>query len=444
MRPTLRLPLLLALLAALAILAVSAGLLGRTPPGDWRTLWWGLLALLGLASLSDALWLWRTPTPEVRRHLPAALLQGRWSAAQLELRGTAGRACRLLAGDLPPPGLEIRHLPQRLRLAPGATVMLHGELRAAERGLYAFAAVELLLESPLGLWQARRRPALAASLRVLPDSGPASRGHLPGAGHVRGTGQRPWPRQGPGREFHQLREFRDGDSLRQIDWKATARKRQPVAREYQEERDQQILFLLDGGQRMRSRDGERSHFDRSLQACLRLAGLALQQGDAVGVQVFGSDRPCRLPPAKGPRQLRALTDALYDLQPGSLPGDWSEALGGLLAGQRRQALIILISNLQAEDADELPQAARHIATRHRLLIASLRETLPENLVRTPVVRYEQALAYCAALDFQAGRHALHARLAAQGLAVLDVAPEALDGALIERYLQWKHARGRPG
>ena len=65
-------------------------------------------------------------------------------------------------------------------------------------------------------------------------------------------GVRGGQRRGLGLEFHQLREFRDGDTLRQIDWKATARKRTPIAREYQDERDQQILFLLDCGRRMRS------------------------------------------------------------------------------------------------------------------------------------------------------------------------------------------------
>lgn len=440
MRPARRLLLLLALLAALAILASSAPLLGQPLPGDWRTPWWGVLTLLGLVAGLDALWLWRTPTPEVRRHLPAALLQGHWSEARLELRARARRTCRLQVGDLPPPELELRGLPRTLQLRPGASATLDYALRAAERGTRRFAAAELLLDSPLGLWQIRHRPALAATLRVLPDCRSTAHHHLPGDASGRANGQRPLPYRGNGREFHQLREFRDGDSLRQIDWKATARQGRPVAREYQQERDRQILLLLDGGRRMRSRDDTCSHFDHSLAACLRLARLALQQGDAVGVLVFGGARPCHLPPAKGQRQWHALLAALHDLQPGTLPGDWTEAATILLERQRRQALVLLVSNLTEEDEEDLPAAAARIASRHQLQIASLREALLAAIAREPLQGYEQALRYCAALDHQARRTALHARLAGHGLPLFEVEPALLGAALLERYLHWKHGR----
>ena len=92
-------------------------------------------------------------------------------------------------------------------------------------------------------------------------------------------------RRGEGLNFHQLREYRDGDSLRQIDWNATARTHKLISRDYQEERDQQIIFLVDCGRRMLAHDDQLSHFDHTLNAILLLSHVALRQGDAVECQL---------------------------------------------------------------------------------------------------------------------------------------------------------------
>src|SRR5690606_30834185 len=155
-------------------------------------------------------------------------------------------------------------------------------LRPTQRGHYAFSHCEALLLSPLGLWRSRRVIPLADETRVYPDFTRLHGAPLMAVDNwLSRLGIRQQPRRGLGLEFHQLREYRDGDVLRQIDWKATARKRVPIAREYQDERDQQILLMLDCGRRMRSQDGELTHFDHALNASLLLAYVALRQGDAL-------------------------------------------------------------------------------------------------------------------------------------------------------------------
>ncbi|MGC3218296.1 DUF58 domain-containing protein, partial [Pseudomonas aeruginosa] len=90
--------------------------------------------------------------------------------------------------------------------------------------------------------------------------------------------------------------------------------RTPIAREYQDERDQQIHVLLDCGRRMRSQDGDLSHCDHALNASLLLAYVALRQGDAVGAKTFAGDDRRHLPPGKGSAQLFALLNTFYELQ----------------------------------------------------------------------------------------------------------------------------------
>lgn len=434
--------LLLGLLAALLLAAIALG--AATPLGwpapDWlHGLWRGALLGLGLLALLDALWLRRLPAPALARELPSHLALDRWSEVVLRV-APAARGGWLELYDHVPAELEYRDLPQRVALAPGHGVELRYRIRPRQRGDSAFARCEVGLPSRLGLWQARRHVELPGRTRIYPDFARLHGARLMAVDSWLGRlGVRQQQRRGSGREFHQLREFRSGDSLRQIDWKATARKHQPIAREYQDERDQQIVFLLDTGGRMRSQDGALSHFDHALNACLLLAHVALRQGDAVGLLAFGGEAPRHLPPAKGPQQLNALLNTVYDLQPGRLPGDYQAAAAELLARQPRRALVVLLGNLRDEDDQQLPLAATQIARRHRLLIASLREEVLDRQRQQPVQGYQAALDYCGAVDYAAARQTLHERLAGLGLPLLDVRPGELGPELIGRYLQWKAA-----
>jgi len=252
-------------------------------------------------------------------------------------------------------------------------------------------------------------------------------------------GVRQRQRRGLGLEFHQLREFREGDSLRQIDWKATARQRTPIAREYQDERDQQIMFMLDCGRRMRSQDAELSHFDHALNACLLLSYVALRQGDAVGLCTFACDQPRYLAPVKGSGQLNLLLNAVYDLDTSRCTADYQAAASQLLARQKRRSLVIVVTNLRDEEDEELLSAVKRISRQHRVMVASLREEVLDQLRQAPVQTLPEALAYCGTINYLNTRDELHDRLNAHGLSVLDTLPSDLGAALVTRYLGWKKA-----
>lgn len=432
---------LLVALATLLLLALPLGALTALDAGRaaaWHPIWWGLLLALGIVALIDAFWLRRLPTPLLQRRLSGSLPLGRWSTVQLLARNDHARAQELEIFDHVPPGMTFEQLPQRIRLRPGEHCELDYRLRPTQRGHFAFARCEIRLTSPLGLWRGRRQQALPDETRVYPDFSQLQGAGLQLVDHwLSRLGVRQRPRRGLGLEFHQLREFREGDTLRQIDWKATARARTPIAREYQDERDQQILLMLDCGRRMRSQDGELAHFDHALNACLLLAYAALRQGDAVGISTFASDQPRHLAPAKGQRQLSVLLNTLYDLQPSQLPADYAAAIDQLLGRQQRRALVILLSNLRDEDDGELRAALARLSRRHRVLLVSLREEVLDQLRQQPVESLDDALGYCGALDYLGARDELYKRLAASGVPILDARPRELGPELVGRYLAWK-------
>ncbi|MFB3305497.1 DUF58 domain-containing protein [Pseudomonas sp. AMR01] len=440
MKPTRLLLSWLGVLLVLNILLGAATALQLKVPGILHSVAWGLLLALLLLALLDTLRLRRLPSVQVQRQMPGSLALGRWGEVRLTLTHSYTQPIRVQVFDHVPDGLSLDNLPQVIELRPGEHSELGYRLRPLRRGHFSFSRCEIHLPSPFGLWSARRLIEVADATRVYPDFARLYGAQLLGVDNwLSQLGVRQRPRRGLGLEFHQLREFREGDSLRQIDWKATARQRSPIAREYQDERDQQIVFMLDCGRRMRSQDDELSHFDHALNACLLLSYVALRQGDAVGLCTFASDQPRYVAPVKGSGQLNLLLNAVYDLDTTRRTADYQAAASQLLARQKRRALVIVVTNLRDEDDEALMAAVKRIGRQHRVLIASLREEVLDQLRQAPVQTLPEALTYSGTVDYLNTRNELHDRLKAHGLSVLDTLPSQLGAALVTRYLGWKKA-----
>ena len=440
MKPSRLLLIWLAILLAIGIVLGALRALDIEVPSSLLSIHWGLLlALLALAIL-DAVRLKRLPSPRLHRQMPGSLALGRWGEVRLEVEHDFAQPLNIQIFDHVPHGLSFENLPLSVELQPGQHSQIGYRLRPLKRGHFTFEHCEINLPSPLGLWSDKRLLNVTDNARVYPDFARLYGGQLLAVDNwLSQLGVRQRQRRGLGLEFHQLREFREGDSLRQIDWKATARQRTPIAREYQDERDQQIIFMLDCGRRMRSQDGELAHFDHALNACLLLSYVALRQGDAVGLSTFASDRPHYLAPVKGTEQLKVLLNSVYDLNSTQRPADYQAAANQLLARQKRRALVVLATNLRDEDDDDLLNAVKRLGKQHRVLVANLREGILDTVRQTSVQTLDEALVYCGTVDYMNARAERHERLSAHGVTVLDVPPGELGAALVTRYLSWKKA-----
>ena len=440
MKPTRLLLSWLGILLGLNTLLGAATALQFKVPETVQSVAWGLLLALALLATLDALRLRRRPTIRVQRHMPGSLALGRWGEVRLTLEHDNLQPLTVQVFDHVPDGLAVEDLPQSIELRPGERSEMGYRLRPLRRGHFSFKRCEIHLPSPLGLWSARRFIGASDSTRVYPDFSRLYGAQLQGVDNwLSQLGVRQHQRRGLGLEFHQLREFREGDSLRQIDWKATARQRTPIAREYQDERDQQIVFMLDCGRRMRSQDDELSHFDHALNACLLLSYVALRQGDAVGLCTFADEQPRYLAPVKGGGQLNVLLNTVYDLDTTRRAADYEAAASQLLARQKRRALVIMVTNLRDEEDEALLTAVKRLSRQHRVLVVSLREEVLDQLRQSPVQTLPEALSYSGTIDYLNTRNELHDRLNAHGLSVLDTLPSELGAALVTRYLGWKKA-----
>jgi uncharacterized protein (DUF58 family) len=415
---------------------VALGVLAAVMPSTgW--LWWLAGAAVLALSLLDLGWLRATPLPPVGRRLPGAMSVGAWTDVHLRVENSGRRTLRVRLFDHHPAAAEIRGLPRTLRVAVGGWAEASYALRPLERGEHHFGHVQLLLGSPFGLWWRNCMRAEAQAVRVYPNFAEVAKYTLFATDHrLSQLGIRKRRRRGEGLEFHQLREYREGDPLRQIDWKATSRLKRLISRDYQDERDQQVVFLIDCGRRMLAKDGELSHFDHALNAMLLLSYVALRQGDAVGFMSFAGTQRF-LPPLKGAPSVNVVLNAVYDLQATLHAPDYAQAATELLQRLRKRSLVVLLTNLRDEDETELQPAIALLRRRHLVLVASLQEQAINRACNEPVRGFEDALRLAAANAYLADRRRAHEALEQHRASMLDVEPQQLPVALVNRYLDIK-------
>ena len=430
---------------ALVVLAVAWGALGVAASfGVMPAPAWTIAgAALASVALFDLALLLRSAVPDVARRVPEALPLGVEREVVLQLEPGARRQ-RVDVHDLHPGGWDAGGLPRTLVLEPGTVASVGYRLRPNARGTFAFEGVHLRLHSPLRLWRRLCLAGAAQRVRVFPNFAPLTRFALVSAEQAsRMMGAHIKRRRGEGTDFHQMREYRVGDSLRQIDWKATSRVRKLISREYQDEKNQQLVVVLDTGRRMLARDpapaaagGELAHFDHALDASLLVSYLALRQGDAVGLLATGGDRRW-VPPQRGMAAIDTLLRASYDLQPRPVATDYLAAATELSLRQRRRGLLMLVTNLRDEDTEDLLAAVRMLQKRHLVVVASLRERALDEVLDEDVHEVADAVRAGATARYLAQRATAHDALRRHRVMVLDVTAEQLPGALVERYLAIK-------
>lgn len=393
--------------------------------------------ILGLFGF-DVIWALRMRGLRGSRSVAPNLAVNREARVTLVLENQGVWPSRVQIIDEPPDHCIARGLPAVARIGPRERAELSYRLTPQRRGDVAFGRIVAMVASPLGLWRVRRLLGREEKIRVYPDFAVIARYlELLSSRHTNRLGIRKSHFRGEGLEFHQLREYRNGDTFRQIDWKATARRRELISREYEEERDQRVLFLIDSGRRMRTRDGSLSHFDHALNGMLLLAYVALRQGDSVGLKLFGSGRKW-VPPQRGVTSVNVLLNETYDLHSGAEPADYITAAEELMSHERKRALVIMMTNLRDEDADLMP-ALTLLCRRHVVLLANLRERVLDEIVQHRPAGLREALRLAGTHDYLARRKENEAQYLTLAHAVLDCTPAELPVKVVNAYWQVKRS-----
>lgn len=434
MRPSQRL-----IVATLAWTAV--GMAAGAFPKALGHAWLIIGGTLAAAALVDVIRLRQLPPPTVDRPLPDRLAQMAQRMLRATLRHTGSRPLRVDFCDQVPPGVDAVGLPWSVTLNPGQRQTIEYPVTPRHRGLVTFGPIQLRWESPWRLWTRHAAIGEPAKRRVYPNYEPIVRDALLALAHresVDGLQQR--RRRGASRDFHQLRDFQEGDSLATVDWRATSRKLALISREFREERNQSVILALDCGRRLRAIEDGLPQFDYALNALLLLAYLAFKQGDQVGMLGLGEETRW-FPPRRGLHAITPLLEHLTEYEPSDYSTDFAQAASLLQTRQKQRALIVIVTNLRSEDTSDLLPSLLALRRRHLVVVASLQDLALASALGTPPIDWNSALATSAA-HFQRQERALAlATLRAANIDVLDTSAAGLPLALAHHYLDIKH-RGR--
>jgi len=395
-------------------------------------------AVLALLVLADLMLAARISDLEMTRDPSASVRLGETGQTVLRILNAGRHRLRAIVRDAWVPSAGARPRVQALDVGPGERRGVVTALRPTRRGHRDTAQVTIRSHGPIGVAARQRRVRVPGQLKVLPSFG--SRRFLPeklsrlrqidGAVLMRQRGQ--------GSEFDSLRTYVLGDDVRAIDWRATARSRDVVVRTWRPERDRHIVLAVDTGRTSAARLGDEPRLDAALDACLLLGAVASRAGDRVALVAADTAVRARLGPTGGRDVLPKLVTALTPLEPALVETDPQLLAAEVLRQVSKRSLVVLFSALDtAADTGLLP-AARALAARHELVVASVADP---SVAALATAREDASDAYTAAAAelAAAARRGVTEQLGKLGAHVVDAPADVFASHVTDAYLDLKAA-----
>lgn len=397
---------------------------------------------LGVYALVDALLLPRRRSVEVEHTAPERLSLGVPTRIVFEVRNRCRRPVEIhLAADLPE---DLNAQPAQCggMLAPGARGTFEYRLTAHKRGRYSLGAVDVRVLPLAGLFYRQFRLQLSAELEVFPNLVNLKRYELllrRGLSYEQGLAR--LRQQGQGTEFESLRHHTPGDGMSRVDWKATAKRRRLIVRNYQPERQQSVLLAIDVGRATAGEFEGLSRLDYYVNAALMLAYVVMRQSDWFSLVAFSDRIESYLPPIKRVKSIDKVARALYELKPRLVEADYAAMARFVAARNRKRSLICLMTDVVDKEASGIMMSCMARFARYHLPLAvTLSNPEIKAVAEEPLAHGPDIYSKAVALDVLDARAQALAAMRRQGVGVLEAHPRAVMPDLINRYLKIKSAR----
>lgn len=426
---------LLIWLTVLLVVPLMLGGMNRTV-GDTALLL--NLFLLTLAAVD----LWISPSPrqlQIERCVSEVLSVGATNPASLILTNQSGLMMTVSVHDDAGEMIEVDDLPRTVPVLARQGETVRYQLRPLRRGASELVAVSIRFSTVLRLWLRHETRPLSLSVRIYPDIRAVYRYELMASrNRLAEIGVRVLRMPGQGREFERLREYRYGDEIRHIDWKATARQRELITREFNVERNQNVVLMVDCGRLMRNESGGISYLDQALNSAIMLSYIALGQGDNVSLVAFSNRIERFIRPVRGKPGIQTILRSTYDIQPSDNAADYNLALEYLTTVQRKRALVILITFVNDEiQLQRISESLRVRSLPWLPMCVLLQDVDLQSMAERVPVSLLEAYHTSAAASILHGQAQHVAALRESGVMMIGTPPDLLTERLINEYLTIK-------
>lgn len=398
-----------------------------------------VIALSIVLVLADWLRLSHSGKLEVTRIVDDKLSLGTANLITLHLRNPSYTQLSGFIRDEYPDGFSVEDNVMPVNMAGRSELDITYYVTPPRRGDYTFGDIYIRVFGPFGVAGRQIKYSREQHIKVYPNMLDMRRYEI-GLKREKAVqpGQRVIRTAGRHTDFESLRDYVPDDEFRAIDWKASARRGKLVTRQYQDEKSQNVMLLLDCGRVMGPMIQGLTRLDHAINAAMMLAHVAALKGDRVGLMAFGEDILGYMPPRQGKSQTLNLLSLTYGLENASGDSNYYRAFPYLAKKWTRRSLVAIFTELtDPESSKPLISQVSSLTKKHLCMVVVMSDPAVITATKKTYENTDEVFEAVAAKQVLHGRRMAAAQLARAGAIVLDVPPESFTPAVVNQYLDIK-------
>ncbi|SFN74459.1 Uncharacterized conserved protein, DUF58 family, contains vWF domain [Bizionia echini] len=396
---------------------------------------------LGLV-LIDSILLFKQNGIDAERLLPEKLSNGDENPIEIRLKNTYNYKVTLKLIDEMPFQYQKRDFEIDTQLDKLTDKKITYTLRPLERGEYHFGNLNVFATSPIGFITRRFQFGNDAMVPNYPSFLQLKKYMLLAfSNKIFEFGLKKIRRIGHTMEFEQIKDYVQGDDIRNINWKATAKRGQLMVNQFQDERSQPIYSVIDKGRAMKMPFNGLSLLDYAVNATLVISNVALKKQDKAGMFAFSRKIANKVVAERRPSQMNQIMETLYNLDTDFSESDFSRLYIDVKRSLNQRSLLLLYTNFETLDAlhRQLPYL-QAIAKHHVLVVIFFENTELDKLTQKESRNTFEIFEKTIAEKFVFEKKLIINELQKHGIQSILTPPEDLTLNTINKYLEIK-ARG---
>ena len=338
-----------------------------------------------------------------------------------------------------PEQLQIRNWKRRVNLKSHQQKKIQWKLKPLQRGEYNFGNIHLFVSSPLKLVSRRFTIEANETIPVYPAFMQLRKYQLfSGTTLQMESGNQRMRKIGQSMEFEQIKEYVSGDDIRNLNWKASARKGGLMVNSFMEERSQQVYCIIDKGRLMKMPFNGMTLLDHAINSALILSNVCLKKQDKVGIITFSNEPGSLLAADRKPSQAENILQLLYKQKTDFLESDFEMLYSQVRSKIKHRSLLILFTNFESlsglnRQIDYLRSLARH----HLLVVVFFENSELDELTNSRAKNIEEVYIKTIAEKFAFEKKIIAKELSKYGILSILSSPKNLTVNTINKYLELK-------
>ena len=376
------------------------------------------------------------------RNLPTKLSNGDSNPIELLVSNQYNTTVDVKIIDELPTQFQERNFEIKYQLKAKDSKTFSYSIRPTERGEYHYGALQVFVGSFLGLAQRRFSFDQAAMVPNYPSFLQMRKYELMAfTNKLKDYGLKKIRRIGHTMEFEQIKDYVQGDDVRNINWKASAKRNQLMINQFQDEKSQPVYSVIDKGRVMKMPFEELKLVDYAINATLVISNIALKKGDKAGMFSFSNKVSNQVMAQKRASQMNLILETLYNLDTDFKESDFARLYVDIKRTITQRSLLLLYTNFETMDAlhRQLPYL-QAIARSHLLVVIFFENTELKELVKSPANSTQEIYQKTIAEKFVYEKKLIVNELNKYGIQTILTEPQNLTVNTINKYLEIK-ARG---